>query len=164
MTSDTNRIEKKIVLRASRARVWRAISDSSEFGRWFGLKVEGPFRPGATMRGIIVPTQADPEVAKLQAPHEGAQFSLVVERIEPEELFSFRWHPYAVDRNRDYSSEPMTLVAFALSDAPGGVLLTVTESGFDGLPLERRAAAFASNEKGWALQMTLIEKYLAQVG
>jgi hypothetical protein len=116
------------------------------------------------MRGIIVPTQADPEVAKLQAPHEGAQFSLVVERMEPEELFSFRWHPYAVDRDHDYSSEPMTLVAFALSDAPGGVLLTVTESGFDGLPLERRAAAFASNEKGWALQMALIEKYLAQVG
>lgn len=164
MSNDTDRIEKKVVLRASRARVWRALSDSAEFGRWFGMKLEGPFRPGASMRGVIAATEADPEVAKAQAPHVGKPVSLIVAQMEPERLFSFRWHPYAVDPTRDYSSEPMTLVVFELSDAPGGVLLTVTETGFDRVPLERRAEAFRMNDGGWAHQVVMIEKYLAQVG
>ncbi len=164
MTTDTDRIEKKVVLHASRARVWRAIANAQEFGKWFGMKIEGQFAPGATMRGVIVPTQVDPEVAKLQAPHEGLALTIVIEQMEPEKVFSFRWHPYAVDPKVDYSTEPTTLVTFALADAPGGVLLTVTESGFDAIPINRRAEAFAANEGGWAIQTTLVGKYLAQVG
>src|SRR5205823_3148374 len=123
---------------------------------------EGPFIAGAALRGVIAPTQADPDVARLQQPHAGKPFDITVDRIEPPRLFSFRWHPYAIEPGVDYSKEPTTLVVFTLEEQPGGVLLTVTESGFDRIPLERRAAAFTANEGGWALQMTLIEKYLAR--
>jgi uncharacterized protein YndB with AHSA1/START domain len=158
MSSD--RIEKKILLRASRSRVWRALTDSKEFGSWFGMRLEGPFVAGATMRGTIVPTTADPETAQAQKPYEGKPVEFLVDRIEPERLFSLRWHPFAIEAGVDYSKEPMTLITFTLEARESGVLLTVIESGFDGLPLERRAAAFKANDGGWAKQMELIEKYL----
>jgi uncharacterized protein YndB with AHSA1/START domain len=158
---NADRIEKKILLRAPRERVWRAISDSAQFGRWFGVKFDGPFVEGARMTGTIVPTEVDPEVAKLQEPHSGKAFEWVVERIEPMQRFSFRWHPYAIDPTMDYSNEPTTLIVFELKDAPGGILLTITESGFDRIPLARRAQAFAANDGGWEAQTRLIEKYLA---
>jgi uncharacterized protein YndB with AHSA1/START domain len=157
----TDRIEKKVLLRASRERVWRAISDSQQFGSWFGVEFKGPFIAGMRMTGKIVPTTVDAEVAKSQKPYEGIAFEFSVERIEPMRLFSFRWHPGAVDPAIDYSKEPTTLVVFELEEVSGGTMLTVTESGFDRIPLERRARAFASNEQGWTAQMTLIEKYLA---
>lgn len=160
MTAD--RIEKQIVLRASRERVWRAISDSTQFGQWFGVSLEGPFLPGQRIAGRIVPTSVDPEVAKMQEPWSGMACDLYVERIEPMNLFSFRWHPGADAVGLDTPQDQMTTVTFELKDAPGGVLLTITETGFDRVPLERRAKAFADNEGGWEMQTRLIEKYLAQ--
>lgn len=159
--TQTDRIEKKVLLKAPRQRVWDALTDSRQFGSWFGMRVDGPFRAGQIARGTILPTTVDPEVAKLQKPHEGMAFDIRVEAIEPQRLFSFRWHPFAIDRSADYSAEPMTLVTFTLDEEPAGVLLTVTETGFDGLPLERRAKAFAANDGGWAHQMVMITKYLA---
>jgi uncharacterized protein YndB with AHSA1/START domain len=164
MSTETDRIEKRIVLRATHARVWRALTDSKEFGSWFGMKFDAPFSPGANLRGTIMPTTVDAEIAKQQKAVEGLPFDIVVERIEPERLFSFRWHPYAVDRGVDYSAEPTTLIVFELADAPEGVVLTVTESGFDRIPLARRAKAFAANDGGWGIQVKMIEKYLAQAG
>lgn len=161
-TTSTDRIEKSILLRAPRARVWRALTDSQEFGTWFGMRFAAPFRAGATMRGTIVPTAVDPDTAAMQKQFEGTAFEILVERIEPQRLFSFRWHPGAVDPAVDYSQEPMTLVEFELKEAPGGVLLTVTESGFDRIPLARRASAFSGNEQGWTKVVTLIDKYLEQ--
>jgi len=158
----TDRIEKHVLLRAPLARVWQALTDAREFGRWFGVAFEGPFVAGAPLHGVIAPTQADPEVAGMQQAHAGKPFDITVDRIEPPRLFSFRWHPYAIEPGADYSKEPTTLVVFTLEAQAGGVLLTVTESGFDGIPLERRAQAFAANEGGWAIQMTLIEKHLAR--
>src|SRR6266536_1962748 len=93
----TDRIEKKVLLRAPRARVWRALTDAEEFGSWFGMKFDGPFSPGAVRRGIIVPTTVDAEVAKAQQPYEGMPFEITIDRIEPERLFAFRWHPNAVE-------------------------------------------------------------------
>jgi uncharacterized protein YndB with AHSA1/START domain len=159
-STTTDRIEKKVLLRAPRSKVWRAISDSAEFGTWFGMKVDGPFVPGKKMRGVIVPTKVDAEVAKMQKPYEGKEFELQIEKIEPERLFSFRWHPYAVERDVDYSAEPTTLIVFQLDDVEGGVMLTVTESGFDQIPLARRAKAFQANEGGWGKQMELIKAYV----
>ncbi len=156
----TDRIEKTILLRAPLKRIWRAISDSTEFGNWFGVKFDGPFQAGRSLRGVIVPTTMDPEVAKAQKKHEGTPFEIAVEQIEPERLFSFRWHPYAIETGVDYSAEPTTLVSFALEEVAGGVKLTVTESGFDQIPLARRAKAFMANEQGWGMQMKLIEAYL----
>ncbi|MGH8194512.1 MAG: SRPBCC family protein [Woeseiaceae bacterium] len=164
MTSETDQIEKKILLRAPLERVWQAISDSKQFGTWFGVEFDEPFAPGASISGRIVPTGVDAEVAKMQEPHTGMACDITVDRIEPMTLFSFRWHPYAVEPGGDYSKEPTTLVTFRLADGPDGTLLTITESGFDRIPLARRAEAFASNEQGWAIQTTLIEKYLAQAG
>lgn len=160
MTTTTDTIEKKVLLRAPLSRVWRAISDSFEFGIWFGVTFEGPFVAGAPLRGAITGTKVDPEVAKLQKPHEGRPFNILVEQMEPERLFSFRWHPYAIEPGMDYSSEPTTLVTFQLDETPKGVQLTLTESGFDQIPLDRRAKAFAANEGGWGHQMVLIAKYL----
>jgi uncharacterized protein YndB with AHSA1/START domain len=157
---NTDRIEKKILLRAPRERVWRALSDAAEFGAWFGLKFDGTFAPGTPVRGVLVPTTVDPEVGKAQKPHEGKGFEIVVDRIEPEKLFSFRWHPHAIDPAVDYSTEPMTLVTFVLEEAPDGIMLTVTESGFDQIPLARRAQAFSSNDHGWGMMVKVIEKYV----
>src|SRR6202171_5119411 len=105
---DTDRIEKKVLLRAPLKRVWRALSDSTEFGTWFGVRFDGPFAPGAHMRGVIVPTTVNAEVAKAQKEYEGLPFAITIEQMEPERLFSFRWHPFAVERDVDYSTEPTT--------------------------------------------------------
>ena len=157
----TDRIEKTIVLKAPIERVWRAIGDSQAFGAWFGVDFEGPFVQGAPLKGKIVPTKVDPEVAKLQKPHQGMPFEISVERIDPPRTLAFRWHPYAIEPGVDYSAEPTTLVTFELEEVAGGVRLTITESGFDQIPLARRAEAFKANEGGWEMQTQLIAKYLA---
>lgn len=149
-TTTTDRIEKKILLRAPRARVWRALTDAREFGAWFGVELEGPFEPGALVRGKIA--------------HQGRQLILevTIDRIEPVRLFSYRWHPYAIDPGVDYSSEPMTLVVFELGEVAEGTMLTVTETGFDRIPLARRAEAFRMNEGGWEAQIRNLEKHVAK--
>ena len=157
---NTDRIEKKILLRAPRQRVWRALADSTEFGTWFGMKFEGPFVAGRSIRGVVVTTKVNPEVAKLQKPYEGLEFEITIEKVEPERLFSIRWHPNAVERGVDYSAEPTTLVVFALEEVANGVMLTVTESGFDQIPLARRAKAFNENEQGWGVAVKLLEEYV----
>jgi uncharacterized protein YndB with AHSA1/START domain len=162
MSQITDRIEKRIVLRAPRERVWSAISDARQFGTWFGIEFDGDFVAGSPLKGKIVPTKVDAEIAKMQEPYAGTAFHIFIERIEPMRVFAFRWHPYAVDLNKDYTKEPTTLVTFELEDAPGGISLTITESGFDQIPLERRAEAFTSNDQGWTAQAKLIRKYLEQ--
>src|SRR5947208_3273034 len=130
--SNTDRIEKKVFLRAPRARVWRALADAEEFGKWFGADLTGGrFAPGMKVRGPITHEK-----------YRHVTFEVEIEEVEPERRLSFRWHPNAVDPKRDYSGEPTTLVVFDLADAPGGTLLTVVESGFDRIPIERRAEAF----------------------
>jgi uncharacterized protein YndB with AHSA1/START domain len=156
MSAVPDRIQKKVVLRAPLARVWRAISDPQEFGAWFGMALEGPFVAGQPVVGRIRPTTVDPEVARLQEPHAGKAVHFLVERVEPPRRFSFRWRPFAVDPAVDYAQEPTTLVEFALSEVEGGTLLVITESGFERLPLARRAAAFEANEGGWAHQLRLV--------
>jgi len=155
-----DRIEKSVLLAAPLARVWAAVSEAREFGSWFGVAFDGPFVEGRWITGAIVPTTADAEVAKLQEPHRGKRFEFLVEAIEPLRRIAFRWHPFAIEPGVDYSKEPTTLIVFELEEAPGGTRLTVTESGFDRIPLERRAKAFAANEGGWSHQMRLVEKYL----
>lgn len=150
MASDTDRIEKRIQLKASRSRVWRAVTDAKEFGTWFRCAFEGTFEPGKTARGKI-----------LYPGYEHLTISIDIERMEPESVFSFRWHPHATDPKVDYSHEPKTLCEFRLEDKDGGTLLTLTESGFDGIPAERRATAFRANGGGWEEQMKNIEKHLA---
>ena len=151
MTSSTDRIEKEIVLRAPRSRVWRAITDAKEFGRWFRAEIKDSFVPGAPARGRIT-----------YPGYEHLTFEVHVERIEPERLFSFRWHPYAVDPKPDYSKEPTTLVVFELEEIPEGTRLKVTESGFDQIPLARRTEAFRMNSQGWAEQVQNIAKHVGQ--
>jgi uncharacterized protein YndB with AHSA1/START domain len=124
------------------------------------MKFDGPFAPGASMRAAIVPTTVDAEVAKAQKAHEGIPFEIAIERMEPERLFSFRWHPHAIERGVDYSAEPTTLVSFELEEVADGVMLTVTESGFEQIPLARRAKAFAANEGGWGMMVNVIEQYV----
>jgi uncharacterized protein YndB with AHSA1/START domain len=162
MTQSTDRIVKQIVLRATRERVWNAISDAQQFGAWFGAEFVGQFSVGVHLEGKIVPTKVDAEIASCQEPYSGLPFHVFVERIEPMRVLAFRWHPYAIDPGKDYMKEPTTLVTFELEEAPEGTLLTITESGFDQIPLERRAAAFTENEQGWTAQTQLIQKYLEQ--
>ena len=148
----TDRIEKRITLRAPRARVWRALANADEFGSWFGVNFKGAsFAPGATVTGHIT-----------YPGYEHLTMEIVIEQMEPERLFSYRWHPNAIDPTVDYSHEPTTLVVFELQDTPEGTLLTVVESGFDRIPLARRAEAFRSNDRGWAEQMTRIETHVTR--
>ncbi len=148
--SDTDRIEKAVVLRASRARVWRAISDAAEFGTWFGVGLEGPFVAGATTRGRIT-----------HLGYEHLTCEIQVARIDAERHLAFRWHPYAVDPAVDYSAEPTTLVEFTIDDTSGATMLTITESGFDRLPPERRDEAFRRTDGGWTIQAGNIERHVA---
>jgi uncharacterized protein YndB with AHSA1/START domain len=151
-SSNTDRIEKRIELRATPARVWRALTDHREFGEWFGVKLEGPFVVGEATRGRIT-----------YPGYEHLVMEVVVQRMEAERLFAYDWHPYAVDPKVDYSAEPPTRVEFRLTPtAAGGTLLVVSESGFDRIPAARRAEAFRMNEGGWAQQMTNVEAYVAR--
>ena len=150
MPSPTDRIEKQILLRAPQARVWRAISDAAEFGTWFRMALDGRFVAGAILHGsLLVPG------------YEHIKVEMHVDRVEPQHLVAYRWHPYAVERGRDYSDEPMTLVELRLEARDGGTLLTVVESGFDRLPPSRRDEAFRMNEGGWAQQLQNVERHVA---
>jgi uncharacterized protein YndB with AHSA1/START domain len=147
--SSTDRIEKRVTLKAPRTRVWKAISDSREFGEWFHASFEGPFVAGTRVSGVMT-----------EAGYEGEPFIAWVERIEPEHHFSFRWHPYAIEKGADYSNEPTTLVTFELEERGGETVLTIVESGFDALPASRRAKAFESNSEGWAIQSERVARHV----
>jgi uncharacterized protein YndB with AHSA1/START domain len=157
----TSRIEKQVVLRAPMDRVWRAISDSREFGRWFGVRIDGPFVAGKSVSATITPTTVDEEVAKLQQPHAGVRSTWEIVAVEAPRRFAYRWHPCAGESDIDH--EPTTLVEFTLVQTPDGVLLTIVESGFDAIPEARRSTAFEANSGGWAKQVELVRKYLANV-
>jgi uncharacterized protein YndB with AHSA1/START domain len=147
----SDRIEKRIELAAPISRVWRALTDYREFGQWFGVKLEGPFRAGQVSRGHIT-----------HPGYEHVKWEAVVQKMEPERLFSFTWHPYAIDPKIDYSEETPTLVEFRLEGTASGTLLLVTESGFDTIPSHRRLEAFRMNDGGWAQQLKNIEKHVAR--
>jgi uncharacterized protein YndB with AHSA1/START domain len=150
-TTNTDRIEKTVTIGAPRSRVWRAIANADAFGAWFGVVLEGPFTAGGTVRGKIT-----------YPGYEHVMMELQIDRIEPEAYFSYRWHPYAIEPGVDYSPEPTTLVEFRLDDLNGDTVLTIVESGFDRIPLERRAKAFTMNDGGWAQQITNIERYVSK--
>ncbi len=145
-----NRIEKRIELNAPVSRVWRALTDYREFGAWFRVKLEGPFVPGQTARGAI-----------LHPGFEHVQWHAVVKEMKSEQLFSFTWHPYAVDPKIDYASEEPTLVEFRLEKIAAGTLLVITESGFENIPAHRRLEALRMNDGGWTQQVKNIEQYVA---
>lgn len=145
IVSGTDRIEKHAVLKAPRARVWRAIADSQEFGTWFRMAFDGPFVEGKTVRGRVT-----------YPGYEHVEGDLHIVRIQPESYFAYRWHPYAVDPAVDYSSEPTTLVEFTLEDAGAHTALTIVESGFDQIPAHRRAEAYRMNDGGWTGQVANI--------
>lgn len=156
----TDRIERRVVLRAPLDRVWRAISDAEESGRWFGVGFDGPFAAGTSATAAITPTAVDDEVAKRQEPHAGVKSTWHFVAIEPQRRFAYRWHPFAVDPDVDYDQEPTTLVEFTLSETPEGVQLAIVESGFDAIPEARRSASFEANAEGWAIQTDLVRRYL----
>ena len=151
----TDRIERSIVLNAPRSRVWRALTNAEEFGNWFRVDLAGQsFAVGQRTRGRIT-----------YPGYEHIWFDVTVERIEPEQLFSYRWHPFPVDPSVDYTSEPSTLVTFTLVDAPGGkTQLTVVESGFDQVPASRRLEAYRRNSEGWSIQMENIGNHVTAAG
>lgn len=147
----TDRIEESVELKASLSRVWRALTDHREFGTWFRVELDTPFAPGKTVRGRIT-----------HPGYEHMKWEMVVQKMEPERLFSFTWHPYAVDPDQDYSSEVPTLVEFTLEKIATGTLLRVVESGFDKLPDKRRLEAFRMNETGWSEQMKNFARHVDQ--
>jgi uncharacterized protein YndB with AHSA1/START domain len=168
--SETDSIEKRVTVRAPVSRVWQAIADAQEFGRWFGVKLEGPFVAGRTITGIFDEGLNEAAVveyqkslglspSKVKLPDKNAVFC-TVECIEPERYFSFRWIPYGIDAEADPHNEPTTLVEFRLEKAPEGTLLTITESGFDRVPAHRRERAFRMNEGGWAGQAQNLKRHV----
>jgi uncharacterized protein YndB with AHSA1/START domain len=148
---DPDRIDTSIELPAPASRVWRALTDSAEFGAWFGVALDGPFQPGHQSAGQM--THPGPEPLTWRA---------VIQDIEPEQYFAFTWHPHAVDPGHDYSEEVPTLVEFRLTPTLSGALLTLSESGFEDLPDARRGEAYTMQQRGWPQQMKNIQAYLAQ--
>ncbi|MEB0048654.1 MULTISPECIES: SRPBCC family protein [unclassified Pseudomonas] len=151
MNPASDRIERKILLQAPRAQVWRVLANAEAFGQWFGVSLDGMrFVAGEWTQGQVT-----------YPGYEHIRWNVLVERVEPERVFSFRWHPYAVEPDVDYSQEPTTLVTFELEDMNNGTLLKVTESGFDHIPQHRRLKAFRMDSRGWDEQMSNIEQFLA---
>lgn len=151
MNTATDRIERQIHIKAPRSKVWRALADAESFGDWFGVGLKGKrFVAGEPISGNFT-----------FSGYEHLLWQVVVERIEPERLLSFRWHPYAIDTTVDYSHEPTTLVAFELEEVGEGTLLRVVESGFDRIPIERRHEAFRMNSNGWDQQIKNIDAYVS---
>ena len=144
----TDRIEKQVVVRAPRARVWRALTESSEFGRWFGVRPTGAFTPGARVTGAVT-----------HKGYEHLTWDVTIETMEPERKFAWRWHPGPVSADQ-VGNEPTTLVVFELRDVEGGTLVTVVESGFDAVPATRRGDAYRSNDEGWTQQMEAIRRHV----
>ena len=144
-------IEKRIEIKAAPARVWRALTNHVEFGQWFRVKLEGPFSPGKPARGQIT-----------YPGYEHVKWEAVIKEMVPQKLFSFTWHPYAIEPGVDYSKEPSTLVEFRLEEIPGGTLLILTETGFEGIPAGRRTEAFRMNDGGWAEQMKNIRRHVSK--
>jgi uncharacterized protein YndB with AHSA1/START domain len=168
MTAD--KIEKQVTLKAPVSRVWRALSDAKEFGKWFGFVADSEFAPGKRIKGVF--NGAVDEAAlmahqksigltpsKIRLPDSNATFC-TIEKIEPERYFSFRWVPYGIDAECDPENEPTTLVEFRLEATAAGTLLTIVESGFDKVPAHRRARAFRMNEGGWAAQTENLRKHV----
>jgi uncharacterized protein YndB with AHSA1/START domain len=150
MSTSTDRIEREILIKAPRGRVWRALANAEEFGRWFGAALKGQtFAAGNHVQGRIT-----------YPGYEHLTLDVTVERVEPERLLSFRWHPAAVEPSADYSKEPTTLVVFELKEVEGGTLLRIVESGFDAIPPSRRLEAFRMNSGGWDIQVKNIEKHV----
>ena len=150
MNPASDRIERKILLKAKRSQVWRVLANAEEFGQWFGVALKGKrFVAGEWTQGRVT-----------YPGYEHVLWNVLVERVEPERLFSFRWHPYAVRPEIDYSQEPTTLVKFELEDHDAGTLLRVSESGFDHIPDVRREKAFRMDSRGWEEQMNNIEQFL----
>jgi uncharacterized protein YndB with AHSA1/START domain len=148
--ASTDRIERSIHIQAPRARVWRALSIAEAYGKWFGADLTGlAFKPGQHVKGNITIKG-----------FEHVVFDAIIERMEPESLMTYRWHPYAVDTAVDYSNEQRTLVTFTLEDAGGGTLLNVVESGFDQVPSERRLTALRMNTDGWEGQLKNIQRHV----
>jgi uncharacterized protein YndB with AHSA1/START domain len=147
-----NSIVKSIELKAPVSAVWRALTDHREFGEWFRVKLDGPFAPDQVTRGHIT-----------YPGYEHLTWEATVQKMEPERLFSFTWHPYAIDPAIDYTKEPPTLVEFRLEPKDNGTLLVLTESGFDAIPKDRRFEAFRMNDNGWTIQMSNIERHVAQL-
>jgi uncharacterized protein YndB with AHSA1/START domain len=150
MNSPLASIEKQTFLRAPRARVWRALTNAQEFANWFGVEIEGSFAPGARV-----------EMTSTIPGYEGQRFFVIVERMDAEHTFSWRWHPGAQDPNVDYEKEPMTVVTFTLEESEGGTTLTVVETGFDQIALERRARVYEDNVNGWEQQLIAIGKHVS---
>lgn len=141
--------------------MWAAISNSEEFGRWFGVRFDGPFVAGESVKGMMTPTEVDEKVAAMQEPYAGEADAWQIVVVEPPRRLVLRWHPYAVESGSREPEAPTTLVEFTLTEADGGVLLRIVESGFDAIPAERRISAFEANAEGWAHQAELVRKYLA---
>ena len=145
-----DRIEKQIEIKAPVSRVWRALTDHQEFGEWFGVKLDAPFSAGQPSTGWIT-----------HPGYQHIQWKAVVQSIEPERLFSFTWHPYAIEPGVDYSGETPTLVEFRLEPTAEGTRLVITEGGFSQIPAERRAEAFRMNKGGWEQQVKNIDRHVS---
>ena len=167
----TDKIEKQVDIKAPPARVWQALTDQHEFESWFGVKLAGPFVKGAAVKGDFgdaVPSKerldeiqrkAGIEPAEIKMPPPNSTFC-VVEQMEKERVFSFRWIPFGIDASIDFANEPMTLVEFVLEKQGDGTRLTITESGFDRVPAHRRARAFLMNDGGWAAQANNVKAHV----
>lgn len=155
MNASTDRIEKQIILKAPRSRVWQALTTAEKFGEWFGVELQGKtFAVGKRVQG---------PKANCDGEKKGNYWDALIERIDPEQFFAYRWHPYCADKTANLEDEPMTLVEFELKDTAEGTLLHVVESGFDRIDPTRRAEAFPMHTNGWEYQMKNIEAYLAKL-
>jgi uncharacterized protein YndB with AHSA1/START domain len=159
-----DRIEKHVVIRAPRDRVWKALTDSKEFGRWFGVRFEGPFAPGRSVRGVITPSELATPEETAGHPYLGKPMVFQIERLDPPHRFSYRWQPIEGRKSIEAEDGPSTLVEFTLEETKDGTQLTVVETGFSAIPATHRKAAYESHDGGWTVQVDRVRVHIEQGG
>ncbi len=140
--SNQDQIHKIVELAAPVSRVWQALTDHTEFGEWFRVRLDQPFVVGKTTTGNIT-----------YPGHEHMEWESITERMEFERLFVFSWPPGAIDPDTEYGPDAKVVVRFELEPTDqGGTRLTITESGFMQFPESKRLEALRSNTEGWDIQ------------
>ncbi len=137
-------IECEIVIAAPLDRVWAALTEAQHIGTWFGdAGAEIDLRPGGSA------------VFRWQ---EDGSFHATIERVDPYQVFAYRWAHKAGEPPRAGNS---TLVEFTLHPEGDGTRLRVVESGFATLDMTEaeQAKNAAMNTEGWQEELDELREY-----
>ncbi|MEI9907007.1 MAG: SRPBCC domain-containing protein [Actinomycetota bacterium] len=140
-------IVREIIVKASKERVYKAITDLKEITAWFPEAVEdGTLEVG--QRPIFVFNEGK---------HKAR---IYIEAANPYTYFAYRWVPSGDGFLGDVLTVTNTLVEFHIEELVDGTKVTLKESGFASFAPEVAEERFKDNSGGWEYMMDRLEKVL----